>query len=226
MESQDNPFSPPVNSEVPTRERRRFAVNPLRSLENSLSGMANLVLSAVALVSLLLLGFRAQSYFLPLYHISLLMTIPLAWLVFMLPFHAWTCAKCCQSLLGRCAGRFSVLAIPLLIPVLGFLPSFATADLVMVLLPLVVGSFSVMLTDIANQLGSEGSKLAGGFSAVLCLLAAAFAAARPPSASPESVFLMVTGLFVVANTVIIFRLRVYARRAHKAQISVPLSGNR
>ncbi|MCR9200340.1 MAG: hypothetical protein NXI04_17025 [Planctomycetaceae bacterium] len=226
MESQDNPFLPPTNSEIPSQQRRQIQVNPLRSLENSLSGMATLVLSAAGLVGLLVLGFRAQSYFLPLYHLSLLTTIPLAWVVFMLPFYAWTCAKCCQSLPGRWAGRFSVLAIPLLIPVLQFLPSFRTDHLLMVLLPLVVGCFSVMLTDIADQLGSEGSKLAGGFSAVLCVLAAAFAAARPHFAPPESVLLLLTGIFVLANVVIIFRLRAYARRAHKAQISVPLAGNR
>ena len=223
MESSNNPFLPPTNSEIPERPRRHFQVDPLRSLENSLGSMATFSLAAFGLICLLVAGFRAQTVFVQLYHISLLACIPLGWVIFMLPVHVWNCSRCCTTALGRWSGRFSVLAIPLATAATLPAPSPAPQFVVPMILPLVVAGFSAMLIDIAAQLGSERSKIAAGGIIILSAALAGIISQRlfTEELRPAMVAL---GVLVVANTVIVFRLRSLSRRAHRAQTIVPLSG--
>lgn len=223
MESQNNPFLPPSHSEIPTRERRRFEVNPLRSLENSLGAMATFSLAAFGLICLLVLGFWARAVFVQLYHISLLACIPLGWVAFMLPVHVWNCAGCCTTAPGRWAGRFSVLAIPVATAVTLMGPAPAPQFVMPLILPLVVAGFSGMLIDIAARLDSEKSKIAAGG---IIFLAAALAGIISQRQFTQELrpAMVALGVLVVANTVIVFRLRFLSRRAHRAEVSVPLSG--
>lgn len=214
MERSDNPFLPPASDTHVTHKRRRFEISPLRALENHLSILFNMTLTVFASIGVMMLGQYASSHgYRPVYHLSMMATIPLGIAVYLVPVHTWGCARCCESALGRWSGRLSVVLIPLVV----FLDTPFRTALLPILVAVAIAAFAVMLTTIALQVEARRTAMLAVCSGMLAIGLAGMMTQMPANFLNGTTSRGLHGGLVLVNFVVVYLLRREFRQAMWAQ---------